>query len=496
MISSDELLVIGQQLRAMRLERGESLEEVALKTRIRLKYLEAFEAGAFDSELSELQLKGFLRNYAVHLQLDLDAMRAAYQTAAKAQKRRGFKRKTAAIPPISTQPVPLNRNNAVDTPPYSTPKVEVPKRQSSELALVAAQTEEEANAGIAGMLRLIIMGGAALAVVALLGLAAFSLLQSGENPTQEDFINSPTPAEEFSAPLDGFGGETGNESLNTPPPLTIDDADASGETPPLAIDDADESGETPPLTIENAPSATPTTSAGGVIVRPPQPNMTGATEVRVVITANQRSWVRLTADDQVIYEGTLRPGTGTSAVGQRSVILRTANAGGLAVVVNNQTLGPLGAQGELFEQTFTLEGFSAPSIQNAPTIESGSAPEILPTIDPNAPAPLLPEDESQSEQPSGSNAPESVANSPPSATPPAIASNLPTPLPRPDSAMTATVTPTPSPTIIGTANPDTTASNPITNAPNIGSSTPAALAPAIQPTLSDLPLRMTRTPRP
>ncbi|MGB7875846.1 MAG: RodZ domain-containing protein [Anaerolineales bacterium] len=63
---------IGQRLEKARLSRHLLLEEVAEATRIRLAYLQALEADDFSALPSPVQARGFLRNYAEYLDLDLD----------------------------------------------------------------------------------------------------------------------------------------------------------------------------------------------------------------------------------------------------------------------------------------------------------------------------------------------------------------------------------------------------------------------------------------
>ena len=63
---------IGQRLKKTRVYRHLTLEKVAEATRIRLQYLQALEADDFSAMPSPVQARGFLRNYAQYLDLDLD----------------------------------------------------------------------------------------------------------------------------------------------------------------------------------------------------------------------------------------------------------------------------------------------------------------------------------------------------------------------------------------------------------------------------------------
>ena len=65
---------IGQRLKKAREYRNLTLEKVEDATRIRLQFLQALEADDFSAMPSPVQARGFLRNYAQYLGLDLDKM--------------------------------------------------------------------------------------------------------------------------------------------------------------------------------------------------------------------------------------------------------------------------------------------------------------------------------------------------------------------------------------------------------------------------------------
>jgi cytoskeleton protein RodZ len=69
---------IGRTLKDRRERLGLTLEEVERSTRIRTNRLQALEAGEFDSLPSEVQVRGFLRNYADYLGLMPDEILNKY----------------------------------------------------------------------------------------------------------------------------------------------------------------------------------------------------------------------------------------------------------------------------------------------------------------------------------------------------------------------------------------------------------------------------------
>ncbi|GAB4504531.1 MAG: hypothetical protein Fur0043_15250 [Anaerolineales bacterium] len=73
---------IGQRLKQGREYRHLTLEKAAEVTRIRLQYLQALEADDFSALPSPVQARGFLRNYADYLGLDLEQIIAELRNAA------------------------------------------------------------------------------------------------------------------------------------------------------------------------------------------------------------------------------------------------------------------------------------------------------------------------------------------------------------------------------------------------------------------------------
>jgi cytoskeletal protein RodZ len=70
---------IGKQLREAREARSLTLEQVSEATYMRLHYLQALEAGDFNSMPSSTQARGFLRTYANFLGLDTKALLASLE---------------------------------------------------------------------------------------------------------------------------------------------------------------------------------------------------------------------------------------------------------------------------------------------------------------------------------------------------------------------------------------------------------------------------------
>src|SRR5512143_1331636 len=83
------ITTIGQRLKTAREEQHLTLEKVFEATRIRVQYLQALEADDLSVMPSPVQARGYLRNYAEFLGLDvdqiLDELRASHAQSASAE---------------------------------------------------------------------------------------------------------------------------------------------------------------------------------------------------------------------------------------------------------------------------------------------------------------------------------------------------------------------------------------------------------------------------
>lgn len=69
---------------------------------------------------------------------------------------------------------------------------------------------------------------------------------------------------------------------------------------------------------------------------------------RIVLKANQASWIQITdGHDAIIYKKVLRPGEQYDVPDQADLSLVTANAGGIDIYVDNQIVQPIGKPGEI-----------------------------------------------------------------------------------------------------------------------------------------------------
>ncbi|MDO9300523.1 MAG: helix-turn-helix transcriptional regulator, partial [Anaerolineales bacterium] len=108
---------IGQRLKKERIARFLTLEKASEATRIRIVFLQALESDDYSAMPSAAQGRGFLRNYAEYLELNIDEMIAEIQRN---------------MPQVEEVSGPLPQVNLVETeiPPLTTDQDEKPARLS------------------------------------------------------------------------------------------------------------------------------------------------------------------------------------------------------------------------------------------------------------------------------------------------------------------------------------------------------------------------------
>ncbi|MGB9682504.1 MAG: helix-turn-helix domain-containing protein [bacterium] len=75
-------------------------------------------------------------------------------------------------------------------------------------------------------------------------------------------------------------------------------------------------------------------------------------EVVVDIEGLDYSWLRVTVDNNKVFEGFINKGDHFEWKGVDRIKIRIGNAGGVSVIVNGQDLGVLGKRGEVLEREF------------------------------------------------------------------------------------------------------------------------------------------------
>lgn len=106
-----------------------------------------------------------------------------------------------------------------------------------------------------------------------------------------------------------------------------------------------------PTELPPEPTLTPTPFSLPSPTPLPNPNAVVSGESAIQITITARTWLRVTVDGNVVYEGMPAPQTVLQYRGTRFGV-RAGNGIGVRVVLNGVDLGVLGARGQIVEQTF------------------------------------------------------------------------------------------------------------------------------------------------
>ncbi len=99
--------------------------------------------------------------------------------------------------------------------------------------------------------------------------------------------------------------------------------------------------------------------------------------INIVIIPRQRTWVQITVDNEIIFEGRLLAGNAYDYSGEDMIEVRTGNAGALQIIFNEEDIGTLGLISQVVTITFTETGIILPTPTITPTLTN--TPEITPT---------------------------------------------------------------------------------------------------------------------
>lgn len=281
---------LGQQLREAREARGLSVDDVAQGTRIRAAYIRALEEERFADLPAPVYVRGFLRNYATFLGLD------AEELIGTLEQQSGSFQAPHRRPP-----------REISTPVWRGPS-------------------PRAMAG-------------ALVLVLLVAFIAFIFRQYSEFTASRStsvFAATPSPTPEtLVATAIPIPTVTPIPTLPPSPTPTGAPAAAKPTAVPTAVAVHATATAAPPPPSPT-PKATPTQAAPVVLS----------------LRASSDSWLRVTVDGQIAFEGTLLPGTTRTWDGAKFITVRYGNAGGVSVTVNGVAEGVVGQPGQVVEKTY------------------------------------------------------------------------------------------------------------------------------------------------
>ena len=393
---------VGQRLRQAREARNLELAEAAKATRIRSHYLRALEEGEFAVLPSPAQVHGFLRTYAEFLELDAQALVDLLNPEPAAQE------SEAAMEPPALASQSPNQTPA----PHIFGELGAQLRQRREsLELTLLEVEENTHipehyvqrleqglfdsfpspTQARGMLGnyadfLGLDSNALLLRYAEALQLRFQAKQAAKRPRAQPqppklvFRLPPWLANLISRDV-LFGGlagllllvfvvwsigriaaaRAGEEPEPTAPPLTgllLTTLNALGGSPTNLPGTAGSIN----LLAGSSPTA-------GLLSQATIQAGEGAIQLRLV--SLQRTWMQVTVDGEVQFEGRTLPGETYSFSATGQILLLTGNGAALRGFLNEQDLGILGIYGEVINIVFTREGAATPTLSPTPTIDPG-----------------------------------------------------------------------------------------------------------------------------
>lgn len=288
------MIELGQWLREAREAKGLSLAQVEEATRIRQKYLAALESGRREELPGDVPTRGFLRNYALYLGLNPD----------EAIQRLG--QPLSEVAQIAKAAEQTMGPRAVDYRP------------------ITVELHDEAPVALRSLSLGLLVG---LIVI----LAAVGYYIWRNNPTLLTGLFAPPPTATPTI--------VATTAVSTITPTDTPNAFRITATPTAGIFLL----PTPTPTATPIPTAAPTATPTPPIV-----------EMNVVLRAVQRAWVRVVADGETKLEKILEAGAQELWTAQSQFTVRTGNAAGVTVIVNDEDQGVLGSAGAIEECIWTL----------------------------------------------------------------------------------------------------------------------------------------------
>ena len=398
---------IGQILKQAREEQELSLDDVSVKTRIREKYLAAIEADNFGILPSSVQQKGFVRAYARALGLDPAPLVSQLRLSIN---------DNIVEEPVSTEDEPIISLPENETQPLgeigNTLKIQR-ERLGFTLSSVESQTfipERYLSAiedgSLDGLPSTVQGRGMVKNYAQFLGLDPEPLLlgyadvlqtrlskvrdaSSGAGGTfslrtwTRRFLANPTillvvvvlliASVSIWSSILIFGNRASGPETTATIPGVADILLPSLTYTPTLEQPQPTLGEIEVDFALSPEPADPDVEEGEPIATP---ELTGNEKVQIQLIITQRSWVRVTVDNILRFEGRLLPGSVKLFGGELSIEVLTGNAAGVELIFNQRDLGVMGLYGEVIDRVYTAEGIATPT----PTITSTPTPIITPEV--------------------------------------------------------------------------------------------------------------------
>ena len=307
----------GDRLRKEREQRGITLDDISLNTKIATRLLRALEEEKFDQLPGGIFNKGFVRAYARHVGIDEDQAVADYMST-----------------------VDANENNTVaGEPEHPQPTERQPEaQQEAQIRVVREARQRDSSADIPWGL---------LAILLLLIALAFASWSYYHREQRVDRNRAPEPAPMGDTTAPGSPG--GN-------PASLEVASQTNTVvSPNSVPDR----PMQPLGA-GSPSAAQTVQRAAAV----SPASTGAPGTfSVALKANEETeecWVSISVDGQPAVEATLAVPYEKRIQARSEVVVKAGNVGALDFFFNGERLPSQGDYGVVKTLTFRPDGLQAP----------------------------------------------------------------------------------------------------------------------------------------
>jgi cytoskeleton protein RodZ len=113
---------------------------------------------------------------------------------------------------------------------------------------------------------------------------------------------------------------------------------------------------------------------------PGPPTFPEGVNVQINIVALERTFLRVTVDGKVAFDGRVTPGTAYPFDARERIEILAGNGAALRVTYNQRDLGLLGVYGQVVNLVYLAEGIITPTATLAPTATITRTPTITPSI--------------------------------------------------------------------------------------------------------------------
>jgi cytoskeletal protein RodZ len=297
-MAEDRHVDFGTFLRQAREQRGVTLQQMAVTTKISARVLDALERNDPSKLPGGLFSRAFVRAYAREVGVDPEAAVARFVSA-------------------------FPDDSGADEMPSATSAVE-------------AETFEQGR-------HVVRLAARVLGVVALAAILVFMLylqFRPGTPPAESASVQLPASEPVSQAPA--------SPPSQLPAPASSEPSLANG-----AQDLAAPPPEQPEAALPAAAAADPATTPGtdsGTTAPPRVP-------LAIILTANEACWLSISVDGTRVPSRTLNAGERVEFTVLRSITLTAGNAGALAITLNGRPARPIGAAGEVVTRTISASGY-------------------------------------------------------------------------------------------------------------------------------------------